>query len=170
MRRNSVYVAFILGGALLGERVSLPSDLQPLCLQADACICATGCAMDITLRTLEFHTIVILLQVLNGAFDRMWENNNKGVSLCAGSANTPPNACLATARLCLGCHLLHTMGQCHRHTRAKIFSNMNSNTPLACDCSEYNESTCAQMQEKMFCCLCSAALDDCLQSFILQEL
>ncbi|CAL5224200.1 g6843 [Coccomyxa viridis] len=36
MRRNSVYVAFILGGALLGERV------------------------------------------LNGAFDRLWENNNKG--------------------------------------------------------------------------------------------
>ncbi len=37
MRRNSVYVAFILGGALLGERVSLPSDLQRF-MPADRCL------------------------------------------------------------------------------------------------------------------------------------
>ncbi len=49
---------------------------------------------------------------------------------------------------------------------AQVFGNMNGSTPLACDCNESNKSTCVQVQEKMFCWLCSAALDDCLQSFM----
>ena len=101
MRRNSVYVAFILGGALLGERVSLLLSLQPLCLQTDACTAQRAVQWTSHCGLWRLIPIVTLLQVLNGAFDRMWENNNKGVSLCAGSANTPPSKCLAVARLCL---------------------------------------------------------------------
>lgn len=90
MRRNSVYVAFILGGALLGERVSLPSDLQSLCQQTDACTAQRAVQWTSHCGLWRLIPTVTLLQVLNGAFDRMWENNNKGVSLCAGSADPRP--------------------------------------------------------------------------------
>ena len=66
MRRNSVYVAFILGGALAGEKV---------------------CAVDHTLTVFNFQSFAargsdaccLRLQIVNSSFNTAWESNNQGV-------------------------------------------------------------------------------------------
>jgi hypothetical protein len=92
MRRNSVYIAFILGGALLGERV------RPPCLPvqqhhirvmrrdrrfrltrgAHGYLPCSQCQV----RTRQMQgksSVVSGAQVVNKGFDLLWESNNKGV-------------------------------------------------------------------------------------------
>lgn len=60
MKRNSTYIAFVLAGALLGERVSY----------------VVSCGLQ------QHHSLnaSIWLQVVNYGFDKAWEQNNQGVS------------------------------------------------------------------------------------------
>ena len=62
MKRNSTYIAFVLAGALLGERVS-----------------SRGWQMWLVMCT-ESHLLYASLQVVNYGFDAAWERNNQGVS------------------------------------------------------------------------------------------
>lgn len=76
-----MYVAFILGGALLGERVRL---VHYRILQTYHCL--SYLKPDMTACLTLMSSIAnggSLMQVLNAGFDRMWENNNKGVRLGA---------------------------------------------------------------------------------------
>jgi hypothetical protein len=66
MRRNSVYIAFILGGALIGERVSIHH--RPHDFDLEMCNFAS-----------VFFFEHLLVQALNAGFDKMWEENNRGV-------------------------------------------------------------------------------------------
>lgn len=77
MKRNSVYIVFILGGAILGERVShaVPSLLR-----------SSGVNGVCTVSSVDHGTVPGSLswasnhlQAVNGAFNRAWEENNKGV-------------------------------------------------------------------------------------------
>ena len=76
MKRNSVYVAFILGGALLGERVGQGLEIER--------------AMHwLTIRAVQFsslHTNALFthlhshdVQAVDYGFNTMWERNNQGV-------------------------------------------------------------------------------------------
>lgn len=72
MKRNSVYVAFILGGALLGERVR--SETAPL-LAVTLATKTFGCWNNI----LSFR--YPMPQVVDYGFNTAWERNNQGVRL-----------------------------------------------------------------------------------------
>ena len=87
MRRNSVYVAFILGGAFVGEKVrrflpwgcliswlpppSPPPPPPPLSLHPRR--------MPSWLVPASPPLLHHAMQLLTGALDQAWENNNKGV-------------------------------------------------------------------------------------------
>ena len=66
MKRNSTYIAFVLAGALIGERVSM------ICNQLQQ------------VWSHQLHGVALQLsgglQVVNYGFDTAWERNNQGVS------------------------------------------------------------------------------------------
>lgn len=73
MKRNSTYIAFVLAGALLGERVRLGL----------ACVGISLCCPDLTPGSSHMCSY---LQVVNSAFDSAWEKNNQGVNLSNSNA------------------------------------------------------------------------------------
>jgi Ubiquinol-cytochrome C reductase, UQCRX/QCR9 like len=77
MKRNSVYIVFILGGAILGERVShaVPSHLWTSAMHV---ICVPSSMDHGTVPSFSFWASTCF-QAVNGAFNRAWEENNKGV-------------------------------------------------------------------------------------------
>jgi len=92
MRRNSVYIAFILGGALLGERVRPPCPPvqqhhigvmrrdRRFRLTCGAHGCLLCSQRQVCPRQMQGKSSVVSgAQVVNKGFDLMWESNNKGV-------------------------------------------------------------------------------------------
>ena len=82
MKRNSIYLVFVFGGAILGERVRARAPSPSI--SAAAVLEQQGaCHVDPLLCLHSYSNRLLGAQVVNGLFNKAWEENNKGVRHCS---------------------------------------------------------------------------------------